>query len=79
VVTRITTAAFGNKGKHGKQKINGNVSNHCNRGNNVNMAAFVTKTKVVTLLTRVHVVMKTSRCTCEVPATLIGLTKTEFP
>jgi hypothetical protein len=49
-----------------------------NYGNNVNMAAFVTKT-MVTLLTRVHVVMKTSRSTCEVPATLIGLTKTEFP
>jgi hypothetical protein len=63
---------FGNKGKHGKQKINDNVSNHCNHGNNITMAAFVTKTTMVTFLTRVYVVMKINRSTCEVPATLIG-------
>jgi hypothetical protein len=63
----------GNKGKDGKQKISGNVSNHYNRGKNITMAAFVTKTTMmVTLLNRVHAVMKISRSTCEVPATLIG-------
>ena len=59
---------FGNKGKRGKQKINGNVSNHCNHGNNITIA----KTTMVTVLTGEHVVMKISRSIREVPATLMG-------